>query len=105
MELLDDEGVWTGTAVYRMLLSVLTILSHVHRKGVIHRDIKAANVMRREEDGVFFLVDFGACTHIAHDMGKCCRFLADFGDFDSWDIGSVIWNSILKIENWKLVKI
>lgn len=63
VELMDDEGPWQDGAVYNMIISLLSILSHVHRKGVIHRDIKAANVMRRERDGVFFLVDFGACTY------------------------------------------
>lgn len=67
VEILDDEGPWSDVATYRMVVSVLKVLYHVHNKGVIHRDIKAANIMRRETDGIFFVVDFGACTTHATD--------------------------------------
>eukprot|EP00041_Stephanoeca_diplocostata_P032123 m.1020733 g.1020733 ORF g.1020733 m.1020733 type:complete len:1577 (+) comp24090_c0_seq1:134-4864(+) len=62
VEVLDDEGVWDEAATHAMLMSVLDVLIHVHSKGIVHRDIKAANIMRRDRDGVFFVIDFGACT-------------------------------------------
>ena len=65
LQVLDDEGVWPDKAVLDMMLSVLAVLRHVHNKGVLHRDIKAANVMRREVDGRFYVIDFGASSSTA----------------------------------------
>ena len=67
VDILDDEGPWDEAATYAMLVSVLRVLTHVHRKGIVHRDIKAGNVMRRDADGVYFVIDFGACTTSADD--------------------------------------
>ena len=39
---------------------VCRALAAVHRSGIIHRDIKAQNVMRCAEDGRIILMDFGA---------------------------------------------
>src|SRR5688572_11707157 len=39
---------------------VCKALAAVHRTGIIHRDIKAQNVMRAAEDGRIILMDFGA---------------------------------------------
>ena len=38
-------------------------LAGVHALGVVHRDVKEANVVMREEDGQPVLVDFGAATY------------------------------------------
>ena len=67
VDILDDEGPWDEGTTYAMLVSVLRVLTHVHRKGIVHRDIKAGNVMRRDADGVYFVIDFGACTTSADD--------------------------------------
>lgn len=45
--------------VVRMLHDVLEILVFVHENGVIHRDVKPENIMRRP-DGKLVLIDFGA---------------------------------------------
>ncbi len=42
----------------QILVQVLDALEHVHRAGIIHRDIKPGNIYR-EQDGTIKLVDFG----------------------------------------------
>jgi formylglycine-generating enzyme required for sulfatase activity len=50
--------------VSKLLQDVLEVLSFVHQYGVIHRDIKPQNLMRRQEDGKIFLIDFGAVKEL-----------------------------------------
>jgi len=46
--------------VIAILRDVLAILEFVHAEGVIHRDIKPDNLIRRKADGKIVLIDFGA---------------------------------------------
>ncbi len=46
--------------VINILSEVLEILVFVHSKGVIHKNIKTKNIIRREEDQKLVLIDFGA---------------------------------------------
>ncbi|WP_218920883.1 serine/threonine protein kinase [Melittangium boletus] len=59
--------------VVLLLLDVAWQLLDIHRAGVVHRDIKAANVLVRDEDGRAVLVDFGVGTytgapHVTHPL-------------------------------------
>uniref|UniRef100_B8HVB7 non-specific serine/threonine protein kinase n=1 Tax=Cyanothece sp. (strain PCC 7425 / ATCC 29141) TaxID=395961 RepID=B8HVB7_CYAP4 len=51
---------WTEEQVLRMLQDVLSILEFVHSCGVIHRDLKPDNLIRRQPDRHLVLIDFGA---------------------------------------------
>ncbi|MFL5351906.1 serine/threonine protein kinase [Archangium sp.] len=46
--------------VLQVLLPLALTLADVHAAGVVHRDLKDANILVREEDGQPVLVDFGA---------------------------------------------
>ncbi|MBM7118374.1 serine/threonine protein kinase [Archangium primigenium] len=46
--------------VHRFLLPFTLTLARVHDAGVVHRDVKEANILMREGDGQPVLVDFGA---------------------------------------------
>jgi len=46
--------------VVGILKDVLGILEFVHAEGVIHRDLKPDNLIRRKKDGRLVLIDFGA---------------------------------------------
>ncbi|BAY13253.1 bifunctional serine/threonine-protein kinase/formylglycine-generating enzyme family protein [Calothrix sp. NIES-2098] len=48
----------------QLLEDILEVVSFIHSKGVIHRDIKPQNLMRRHEDGRIFLIDFGAVKEL-----------------------------------------
>ncbi|HEY9613140.1 serine/threonine-protein kinase [Allocoleopsis sp.] len=50
--------------VKQLLVEVLEILEFVHSQGVIHRDIKPDNIMRRHKDDKLVLIDFGAIKQV-----------------------------------------
>ncbi len=55
---------WTESQVIQLLEDVLGILAFVHSYGVIHRDIKPDNLIRRASDGKLVLIDFGAVKQV-----------------------------------------
>jgi eukaryotic-like serine/threonine-protein kinase len=61
---LTDGQKWTEGQVTLMLTEILSILEIVHNHGVIHRDIKPDNIIRRESDGQLVLIDFGAIKQL-----------------------------------------
>ncbi len=50
--------------IIQFLGQTLEILSFVHSQKVIHRDVKPANLIRRNSDGNIFLIDFGAVKQV-----------------------------------------
>ena len=55
---------WTETQVIQMLQEVLDLLEFIHSQGVIHRDIKPDNLIRRKQDNKLVLIDFGTVKQI-----------------------------------------
>ncbi|MEC4819901.1 MAG: protein kinase, partial [Scytonema sp. PMC 1069.18] len=55
---------WTEAEVVQLLREILEVLAFVHNQNIIHRDIKAQNLMRRHADGKIVLIDFGAVKQI-----------------------------------------
>jgi serine/threonine protein kinase len=56
---------WTESNVTQLLKEILEVLAVVHQHGVIHRDIKPPNLMRRSQDQKIALIDFGAVKEIS----------------------------------------
>ncbi|OKH46016.1 serine/threonine protein kinase [Calothrix sp. HK-06] len=54
------QGLWNESQVYSLLLNLLPVLSYVHSKHIIHRDIKPDNIIVRRQDSKPVLIDFGA---------------------------------------------
>ncbi|WP_414625200.1 protein kinase domain-containing protein [Calothrix sp. CCY 0018] len=51
--------------VTQLLKEILEVLTIIHDKNIIHRDIKAQNLMRRNSDGKIILIDFGTVKEIS----------------------------------------
>lgn len=49
--------------VHQVLLPLVRALGEVHAAGVVHRDVKEANILIREADGQPVLVDFGSAHY------------------------------------------
>jgi serine/threonine-protein kinase len=58
---------WQEPRVYAFLQEMLEILVFVHNEGVIHRDIKPDNIIRRRHDRKLCLVDFGTVKQAVSD--------------------------------------
>ncbi len=56
--------------VTKLLQEILEILTTVHHKNIIHRDIKPQNLMRRRQDGKIVLIDFGAVKETMNAQGQ-----------------------------------
>ncbi len=57
---LEDDVRFSEHQVIALLDDILGILAYVHEQGVIHRDIKPDNLIRRQSDRKLVLIDFGA---------------------------------------------
>lgn len=53
-------GIFCEESVKDFLREILPLLKFIHQQGVIHRDIKPPNLIRRHRDGKLVLIDFGA---------------------------------------------
>ncbi len=53
---------FTEEEVRQLLMEMLPALGFIHENGVIHRDVKPANIIRRKIDGRLVLIDFGAVS-------------------------------------------
>ncbi len=56
--------------VFQILDDLLSIVEYTHSHGVIHRDIKPDNIIRRRSDGKLVLIDFGAIKQVQTQLNQ-----------------------------------
>lgn len=77
---------WSETQVIQLLQEVLGILIFVHARGLIHRDVKPSNIMRRKQDNRLVLIDFGAVKPLWNELLKNQQNAEKFTSCDSTTI-------------------
>jgi serine/threonine-protein kinase len=58
----ERRGKFNEIEIRKIIAEILPALGFVHQNGVIHRDVKPANIIRRKQDGQLVLIDFGAVS-------------------------------------------
>lgn len=61
---------WSESQVFQLLQEILDILDFIHSYGLIHRDVKPSNIIRRKQDNRLVLIDFGAVKPIWNQLLK-----------------------------------
>ena len=68
-EILDDRKtrgfVFAEKEIVDLMQKILPVLTYLHGKGIIHRDIAPDNIMLRDRDQLPVLIDFGVVKDIA----------------------------------------
>ncbi|BAY21347.1 serine/threonine kinase [Calothrix sp. NIES-2100] len=57
---MQQQGLFSESAVREILVNLLPVLEYIHTKRIIHRDIKPDNIILRDRDQKPVLIDFGA---------------------------------------------
>jgi serine/threonine-protein kinase len=63
-------GAQSESQVKRFLKDILPVIKFIHRRRIIHRDIKPPNIIRCKQDGRLVLIDFGAVRECLVDVGS-----------------------------------
>ncbi|HUK94661.1 MAG TPA: serine/threonine-protein kinase [Gaiellaceae bacterium] len=63
-DVLEAEGPLALSPMLRTISEVATALDTLHREGLVHRDVKPANIMI-DESGISYLTDFGLARGLA----------------------------------------
>ena len=58
-------GTFSEAEVLVFIRQMLPVLAHIHARGIIHRDISPENIIRRENDQLPVLIDFGVVKELA----------------------------------------
>ncbi|WP_421655423.1 protein kinase domain-containing protein [Leptothermofonsia sp. ETS-13] len=59
---------FSETEVTQLLFQLLPVLTYIHERGVIHRDISPDNLIWRSADGLPVLIDFGGVKQVAAEV-------------------------------------
>lgn len=61
---LQQRSKYSETEIRELLLDLLPVLKFIHERGVVHRDLKPQNIIRRQLDRKLVLIDFGASKQL-----------------------------------------
>lgn len=66
---LDRGYCFSEEEVFNLLTQILPVLSYIHSKDVVHRDISPDNLILRTKDNLPILIDFGAVKQLPASQG------------------------------------
>jgi len=65
--LVKQKGGFQEVEAIRYIYQIGSALSYIHQRGILHRDVKPANIMRRNQNNEAVLIDFGLARDFIED--------------------------------------
>ncbi|WP_017293587.1 serine/threonine-protein kinase [Geminocystis herdmanii] len=65
--LVKQKGGLEEVEAIRYIYQIGSALSYIHKRGILHRDVKPANIMRRSQTNEAVLIDFGLARDFIED--------------------------------------
>ena len=65
--LAKKKGGFSEAEALRYILQIGSALAYIHQQGILHRDVKPANIMRRKQSNEAVLIDFGLARDFIED--------------------------------------
>ncbi len=66
-KLVKNQGDFAEVEAIRYIYQVGSALNYIHQQGILHRDVKPANIMRRSQTSEAVLIDFGLARDFVED--------------------------------------
>ncbi len=76
-DFIAKHGEFPLSEVIRLLTPIAEVLDYVHAQGVIHRDVKPANIMVSDDGMNVFLVDLGLAAEVHGSMSRVSKSSRD----------------------------
>ncbi len=110
-KILVDEGHQSVSQAVKLALDVIDATEAMRVLGIIHRDIKPGNIMRRSSDGSYILLDagvafdlFDASISSSHSVGTCPYYSPEQFDYtnkrnldhrsDMFSLGTTLYEAL-----------
>ena len=93
-----DKGIIDENVTAKYMWEIFTAISHLHKIGICHRDLKAEN-FQLDNDGNLKLIDFGLAKNFVdtntkfHDVVGSPLYVAPEIIFDNYDYRCDIWSA------------
>lgn len=66
----EDDGAFPAAQLLPLAIQIVDALAAAHERGIFHRDLKASNLILREDGKSVLITDFGVSSAMREDLGR-----------------------------------
>jgi serine/threonine protein kinase len=86
---LEQGRCFSEAEIIQLFLDLLPVLSYLHRKGVIHRDVSPDNIIHRTGDNLPVLIDLGGVKQVALNVANLTKGIDNESNITNTRLGKL----------------